>query len=43
MGFEKLLLPHLWKQDEPEAHAPNKYDPNFGFEGREKIRKLSLK
>lgn len=44
MGFEdlqKFLMPHLWRQDEPEAHAPLKYDPNFGFDERKKISKLS--
>lgn len=28
---EKLLLPHLWKEDEPDSQEPLKYDPQFGF------------
>ena len=30
--IRKFLLPHWWDENEPEAHAPTKYDPGFGFE-----------
>lgn len=31
-----ILFTHLWKQDQPEAFSPSKYDPQYGFEGRER-------
>lgn len=28
----KLFLPHLWKEDEPDSFADIKYHPQFGFD-----------
>lgn len=35
-----LFAPHLWRQDEPDSHAPIKYDPQFGFEKPREERKM---
>lgn len=32
--IRKYLSPHLWKEDEPDAHTPIKYDSAFGIENR---------
>lgn len=37
--MSKYMLPHLWRQDEPESFAPIKYDPQFGFDGRREIKR----
>lgn len=29
----KYLLPHYWREDEPDTFAPIKYHPQFGFDG----------
>lgn len=34
------LSPHLWRQDEPDGHAPIKYDPQFGFDKPREERKM---
>lgn len=39
----KYLMPHLWREDEPDTFAPLQYHPQFGFDGkREKKRKFIL-
>lgn len=34
--YSKYLLPHIWREDEPDAHAPIKYDPQFGFDDKQR-------